>query len=130
MFEVSEAVVQRSSCPEVFYAKGVLKHFAKFAGKSLCQSLFFNKVVDLRPATLLKKRLWRRCFPVDFATFLWTPSLQNSSGCFLIFLFLKFISHHTKEILYVNTNLRETSHELKANIFSLFLILMLKKTVF
>ena len=46
--------------------KGVLKNFAKFTEKHLCQSLFFNKV---RPATLLKKRLWHRCFPVNFAKF-------------------------------------------------------------
>ena len=43
--------------PEVFYKKGVLKNFTKFTGKHLCQSLFFNKVAGLRPATLLKKRL-------------------------------------------------------------------------
>ena len=52
---------------------GVLKNFAKFAGKQLCQGLFFNKVADLSPATLLKKRLWLRRFPVDFAKFLRTP---------------------------------------------------------
>ena len=40
VFEVSEAVVQRSSLPEVFCTKGA----------------------DLRPATLLKKRLWHRFF--------------------------------------------------------------------
>ena len=34
------------------------------------QSLFFNKVADLRPATLLRKRFWHRCFPVNFAKFL------------------------------------------------------------
>ena len=39
--------------------KGVLVNFAKFTGKHLCQSLFFNIVVGLRTATLLKKRLWR-----------------------------------------------------------------------
>ena len=33
------------------------------------QNLFFNKVADLRPATLLKKRLWYRSFPVDYAKF-------------------------------------------------------------
>ena len=49
-------------------------------GKHLCQSLFFNKVLGLRPATLLKKRLWYRCSPVDFAKFLRTPFLQNTSG--------------------------------------------------
>ena len=37
--------------------KGVLRNFTKFTGKPLCQSLFFNKVTGLRPATLLKKRL-------------------------------------------------------------------------
>ena len=63
----------RSSRPEVFRRKGVLRNFAKFTGKHLCQSLFFNKVAGLRPATLLKKRLWHRCFPVNFDKFLRTP---------------------------------------------------------
>ena len=43
--------------------KGVLKNFTNFTGKHLCQSLLFNKVAGLRPATLLKRRLWHRCFP-------------------------------------------------------------------
>ena len=34
----------RSSRPEVFCKQGVLRNFAKFTGKHLCQSLFFNKV--------------------------------------------------------------------------------------
>ena len=38
----------RSSRPEVFYKKGVLRNFSKFTGKLLCQSLFFNKVAGLR----------------------------------------------------------------------------------
>ena len=33
----------RSSRPEVFCKKGVLRNFTKFTGKHLCQSLFFNK---------------------------------------------------------------------------------------
>ena len=63
----------RSSRPEVFCKKDVLRNIAKFRGKHLCQSLFFNKVASLRPITLLKKRLWRRCFPVNFVKFLRTP---------------------------------------------------------
>ena len=43
--------VVRSSRPEVFCKKGVLRNFAKFTGKHLRQSLFFNKVAGLRPAT-------------------------------------------------------------------------------
>ena len=69
-----------SSRPELFYKKGVLKNFIKFTGKHLCQSLFFNKVAGLRPqacnfirpATLLIKRLWHGCFPVNFTKFLKT----------------------------------------------------------
>ena len=35
--------------------KVVLRNFAKFTGKNLCQALFFNKVTGLRPAILLSK---------------------------------------------------------------------------
>ena len=56
--------------PEVFYKKDVLKNFANFTEKNLRQSLFFNKVAGLRPATLLKKTSSHRCFPVNFAKFL------------------------------------------------------------
>ena len=57
---------------EVFYKKGVLRNFLKFTGKHLCQSLFYPKVASQRPATLLKKRLWYRCFSGDFVKFLRT----------------------------------------------------------
>ena len=64
--------------------KGVLRNFAKFTGKRLCQRLFFNNVADLNPATLFKKRLWHRCFTVNFAKFLRTPLLYNTSGRLLL----------------------------------------------
>ena len=41
---VAEAVARRCSV-----RKGVLKNFAKFTGKHLCHSLFFNKVAGSRP---------------------------------------------------------------------------------
>ena len=63
-----------------------VKNFAKFTGKHLCQSLFLdkvagliytslflNKVAGLRPATLSKKRLWYKCFPVNFAKIFRAP---------------------------------------------------------
>ena len=62
----------------MFFKKGVLRNFAKFTGKHLYQSLFLNKVSGLRPATLLKKRLRYRCFPVNFAKFLRTPPVAAS----------------------------------------------------
>ena len=35
-------LTDRSSRPEVFCKKGVLRHFAKFTRKHLCQSLFIK----------------------------------------------------------------------------------------
>ena len=67
--------------------KAVLRNFAKFTGKHLCRSLFFNNVTGLRPATLLKKRLWHSYFPVNFAKFLGTPFFRTPLGdCFWTFL--------------------------------------------
>ena len=63
-----EAVAWRCSVGKVF-----LETLRKFTGKHMCQSFLFNKVAGLRPATLLKKRLWHRYFPVNFARFLRTP---------------------------------------------------------
>ena len=78
----SEAAARGVLWKEVF-----LEISQKFTGKHLCQSLFFNKVAGMRPATLLKKRLWHRCFPVKFAEFLRTPFLRNTSGKLLLLCF-------------------------------------------
>ena len=64
--------------------KGVLRNFAKFTGKNLCQSLFFNNVSGLRAATVLKMRLGHRRFPVNFVKFLRAPFLQNTSVLLLL----------------------------------------------
>ena len=45
---------------------------------------FLKKVAGLRPATLLKKRLWHRCFLVNFGKFPIIPFLQNTSGRLLL----------------------------------------------
>ena len=65
--------------PEVFLRKGVPRNFTKFTGKRCCQSLFFNQVAGFRSTTLLKRRLWHRCFPVNFSKFLKTLFLHNAS---------------------------------------------------
>ena len=85
----------RTYHPSEAAKKKHLKKGVLFTGKYMCQSLFFNKVAGLRPATLLKKRLWHRCFPVNFAKFIRTPFLQNtSSSCFWPFsLSRKWVSY-------------------------------------
>ena len=76
----------RSSRPKMFCKKSILKNFTKFIGKHLCQSLFFNKVAGLRVATVLKKRLWYRCFPVNFAKYLRISFFIEHLWCLLLHL--------------------------------------------
>ena len=66
-----------SSRREVFCKKGVPRNFSKFTGKHLCQSL--------RPAILLKKRLWQRCFPVNFSKILRISFLTEQLQWLLLF---------------------------------------------
>ena len=67
--------------------KGVLKNFAKFIEKQLCQSLFFNKVAGLKSKTLLKKELWHRRISMNFAKFLRRPFYRTPLGdCFCPYL--------------------------------------------
>ena len=61
----------RISRPKVF-CKKMFFIISQISQESTCANLFLNKVADLRPATLLKKRLWHRCFPVNITKFLRT----------------------------------------------------------
>ena len=64
------------------------KDVTKLTEKHLCQRLIFNKVSGLRPLlkrpTLLKKRLWHSCFPVNFVKYLRTPIVQKTAGRVLL----------------------------------------------
>ena len=86
------AVSFRSSHQSCSVKEGVLRNFTKFTGKHLWQNLFFNKVPGLRPATLSKKRLWHRCFPVNFMKFLRTPFYIRHLWWLLLQFQLKWFS--------------------------------------
>ena len=60
--------------------KDVLRNFAKCRERHLRWNFFLNKIESFRPATLFKKRLRHRCFPVNFMKFLKAPFLQNTCG--------------------------------------------------
>ena len=64
--------------------KSIFKRFAKFTGKHLCQSLIFNKVSGLRPATLLKKWL-AQVLSYESCGFFWETLLYRKlpGDCFL-----------------------------------------------
>ena len=72
----------RSSRPKLFCKKIVLRNFSKFTGKHLCQSLFLIKLQawGLRPATLLKKRMFMFPGPRPFA---WPPTLVLAPNLYL-----------------------------------------------
>ena len=80
-FGFTEAVVQKCSVNKV-----VLKNFAKFTGTNVCHSLFLSKVFIKRIRTLLKGRLWYRCFPVNFAKFLRTSFFMEHLWWLLLVL--------------------------------------------
>ena len=65
---------------KLFCEKGVLRNFANFTGKHLCWSLFLIELQEVR--SFIKKRLWHRCFLVEFTKFLRTPNLKTANGCF------------------------------------------------
>ena len=77
-----EIYLVKSSHQRCSIIKGVLRNFAKFTGKHLCQSLFFNKV---KAYNFIKKEILAQVFPVIFAKFLRTHILQNTSGRLLLF---------------------------------------------
>ena len=68
IISMKESFTDRSSHQSCSMQNSVFRNFTKLTEKRLCQSLFFNKV-----STLLKKRLWHRCFPMNFEKFLRTP---------------------------------------------------------
>ena len=71
--------------PEAFCKKMCSWKFHKIHRKTPVPETFFDKRDSgLRPATLLKKRLWYRCFPMNFVKFLRTTFLQNTSERLLL----------------------------------------------
>ena len=60
---------------------GVLRNLAKFTGKHLCQSLFFNKVAGLKPVliTIFKTDAFKN-FAIFTGKHLWWSLLVNK-GC-------------------------------------------------
>ena len=58
--------LQRNSRPEVFCEKGVLRNFARFTGKLLCQSVFFNKVAGAAACNFIEKETLAQVFSCEF----------------------------------------------------------------
>ena len=59
----------RSSRPEVFCKNRSSWKFYKIRRNTFVPESLFNKVAGLSPVTLVKRRLWYKCFAVNFAKF-------------------------------------------------------------
>ena len=85
-------ICYRSSHRRCTLKKAVLKNFANFTGKHLCQSLFLNKVANLGPATLLKKGSGTGVLLRILRKSLRTLFQQNTSGRMLLMVNMKYNS--------------------------------------
>ena len=66
----------RSSSPEVFSRKGVLKICIKFTGEHPCRSVISIKL----QSNVTEITLWHGCSPVNLLHILRTPFDKNTSG--------------------------------------------------
>ena len=114
----------RSSCPEMFCKKAVLRDFPKFTKKHMCQSLFITKVAGQGRQLYLKRDCFL-VFPVNFAKFRRTPFLTKNLRWLLLVLQnrcsytffdihqkksgLKFLFNTVRDLKASNFNKKETS---------------------
>ena len=78
--------------------------------KNTSARVYFLIKLQVAPTTLLKKRFWHRCFPVNFAKFLGTPFSQNTSGQLLLGdgdFYAKSILYILKDNLYIDASVTE-----------------------
>ena len=76
----------RSSHPEVFLEKGVLKICSKFTGKRPCQSAVSIKFL----CKFIAIALWHWCSPVNLLHIFRTPFLKNTSGRLFLETFVTY----------------------------------------
>ena len=111
-----EAVVQRCSVKKVFLEISQNSQESTWARVS-----FLKKITSLRPATLSKKRLWHRCFPVNFVKFLRIPFYIEH----LLWLLLSCISKNCltwkiSEAYYNKTRQPSLNIEVDSDVFNLY----------
>ena len=80
--------------PEVFYEKRCSKNFAKFTGKYLWQSLFFNKVAGaacnfIKKETVAQVFFWEFC--ATFKNTFFTKHLRTTASICALLKFSKIV---------------------------------------
>ena len=80
----------RSSHPEVFLRKGVLKRCSKFTGENPCRSVISIKML----CNFIEMTLWHVCSPINLLHIFRTPFFRNTNGWLLLY-FVKLVSIKT-----------------------------------
>ena len=70
--------LNRSSHRRCSIKKSCSKKFRNIHRKTPVLESLFNKVAELKACKFIKKKLQRRCFPVNIAKFLRAPILKNT----------------------------------------------------
>ena len=86
---IPSLTLSKSSHQRCSVEKGVLRNFAKFTGKHLCQSLFFNKVAGAA-CNFIKQEILAQVFSCEFCeisenTFFTEHLRTTASGCRVFF---------------------------------------------
>ena len=112
----------RSSCPEVFLIKGVLKTCSKFAGDHPSRSVISIKLL----CNFIEITFWHGCSPVNLLHISRTPFSKNSSVQLLltILLYLLLTLHFVPQTL--SKKLKTLKFYLKLEILSLNTILKMQ----
>ena len=66
IIQLYQKYISRSTRPDIFCKKGVLRNFTKFTVKHLCQCLFFNKVAVEVACNFTKKETLVQVFSCEF----------------------------------------------------------------
>ena len=92
-------ILDRTSHRRCSVREDVLRNFAKFTGKHLCQGLF---VSGPKACNFIKKRLWHRYVRANFAKFLRTSFSQNTSGRLHLLRVNRVSDYYAKKNLFMN----------------------------
>ena len=106
MEKLKKLISAKNNYSEAVTRRCYVRNFANFTRKHLCQSLFFNKVADLSPATLLKTRLWHRCFCSEFCEISKKTFSTNTSWRLLLITFIQILG---RSKIYVNESVNRQS---------------------
>ena len=78
---LSTRIISRSTRPELFLEKGVLKICSKFIGEHPCRSMISIKLL----CNFIEITLWHGCSPVSLLHIFRTPFSRNTSGWLLLY---------------------------------------------